>query len=158
MDVQGRLAGKTALITAAAQGIGRACAESFAREGANVIATDINFDKLSELKGRERVRIVELNVLDSNAIKALASEVSPVDILANCAGFVHSGTILEAKDEDLTFAFELNVRSMLHTMQAFLPGMIERKKGSIVNIASVASSIKVVAQEFYANYQLHVRT
>ncbi|MBT2790151.1 SDR family oxidoreductase [Paraburkholderia strydomiana] len=137
----GRLTGKTALITAAGQGIGRATAERFAREGARVIATDINsaaLDMLSEVS-IERHR---LDVTDSQAIEALAAAVGTVDVLFNCAGFVHSGTLLECSEKDWDFAFDLNVRSMYRMMRTFLPGMLECGGGSIVNMSSVASSVK----------------
>ncbi|MGY6163988.1 SDR family oxidoreductase [Paraburkholderia strydomiana] len=137
----GRLTGKTALITAAGQGIGRATAERFAREGARVVATDINsaaLDMLSEAS-IERHR---LDVTDSGAIEALAAAVGPVDILFNCAGFVHSGTLLECSEKDWDFAFDLNVRSMYRMMRTFLPGMLDHGGGSIINMSSVASSVK----------------
>ncbi len=131
-----RLQGKKAFITAAGQGIGRATAEAFIREGADVTATDINGDLLKGLDCRTE----QLDVTDGAAVKALIQDVQP-DILFNCAGVVHGGTVLEASDADLDFAFELNVRAMMRTIQAALPGMIERGKGSIVNIASVAGSV-----------------
>jgi len=137
----GRLTGKTALITAAGQGIGRATAERFAREGARVVATDINsaaLDMLSEVS-IERHR---LDVTDSRAIEALAAAVGPVDVLFNCAGFVHSGTLLECSEKDWDFAFDLNVRSMYRMMRTFLPGMLDHGGGSIINMSSVASSVK----------------
>ena len=132
-----RLTGKRAFITAAGQGIGRAIAEAYAREGAAVTATDLNADLLEGLEGAETFA---LDVTDK-AVLRRAIEAARPDILVNCAGFVHSGTILEATDDEFDFAFGLNVRSQFHAMQAALPGMIERGGGSIVNIASVASSI-----------------
>ncbi|MCP3722417.1 SDR family oxidoreductase [Paraburkholderia sp. CNPSo 3272] len=137
----GRLSGKTALITAAAQGIGRATAQVFAREGARVIATDIDSDALATLAGAsiERHR---LDVTDAQAIRTLAASTGPVDVLFNCAGFVHSGTLLECTDAEWDFAFDLNVRSMYRMMRTFLPGMLERGGGSIINMSSVASSVK----------------
>ena len=134
-----RLEGKTALITAAGQGIGRAIAERFVLEGANVVATDVNLSLLEGFEGRSE----KLDVLDKAAIFELISSLKP-DLLVNCAGMVHSGTVLEATDEQWQFAFDLNVRSMFWTIQAALPGMLERGGGSIVNISSVASSLKGV--------------
>lgn len=132
-----RLQGKKAFITAAGQGIGRAIAEHYAREGAIVTATDLKADLLD---GLNVAKTMALDVTDKAALTAAIAEAAP-DILVNCAGFVHGGTILEAKDDEFDFAFNLNVRSQFHTMQAALPGMIARGGGSIVNIASVASSI-----------------
>jgi 2-keto-3-deoxy-L-fuconate dehydrogenase len=136
-----RLAGKTALLTACAQGIGRATALAFAAEGAQVIATDLNEAKLAEIDG-PRITTRRLDVLDPTAIAALAVDLGPIDILFNCAGFVHQGTILEATEAEWDFAFNLNVRSMFRLIQAFLPGMIHHGGGSIVNMASAAGSIK----------------
>ncbi|MEE3069527.1 MAG: SDR family oxidoreductase [Pseudomonadota bacterium] len=132
-----RLQGKKAFITAAGQGIGRAIAEHYAREGAIVTATDL---KAELLDGLDVAKTMALDVTDKAALTAAIEEAAP-DILVNCAGFVHGGTILEAKDDEFDFAFNLNVRSQFHTMQAALPGMIARGGGSIVNIASVASSL-----------------
>ena len=143
----GRLAGKTAFTTAAAQGIGRATALAFAAEGATVIATDLNESKLTEIKG-DRLRVERLDATDRAAIRAAAMRAGPIDILFNCAGFVHQGTVLDATDDEWDLAFNLNARSMFHTMQAFLPGMLEKKRGAIVNIASVASNVKGVASRF----------
>jgi 2-keto-3-deoxy-L-fuconate dehydrogenase len=140
----GRLTGKRAFITAAAQGIGRATALAFAAEGAEVIATDVNTAKLADLAA-PGLRTARLDVLDAAAVKAAAADAGPVDILFNCAGFVHQGTVLEATEADFTFAFDLNVRAMMRTIQAFLPGMVERRHGVVLNIASVASSIKGIA-------------
>jgi 2-keto-3-deoxy-L-fuconate dehydrogenase len=139
----GRLAGKTALVTAAAQGIGRATALAFAAEGAQVTATDINEAKVGEI-ATEGLDARRLDVLDPAAIAALADEIGTVDILFNCAGFVHQGSVLDATDEDFTFAFDLNVRSMFRTIRAFLPAMLEQSRGTIINMASVAGSIKGV--------------
>lgn len=133
-----RLSGKTVLVTAAGQGIGKATAELFAREGANVIATDINTEALAEL---ENVQTRLLDVTDKNAIHGLAKELGPVDVLFNCAGFVHNGTVLECEAQDWDFSFAVNVHSMYHTIRAFLPGMLTAGHGSIINVASVASSI-----------------
>jgi 2-keto-3-deoxy-L-fuconate dehydrogenase len=133
-----RLSGKTVLVTAAGQGIGRATAELFAREGANVIATDINTEALAEL---DNVQTRLLDVTDKTAIQSLAKELGPMDVLFNCAGFVHSGTVLECDEKDWDFSFAINVHSMYHTIRAFLPGMLAAGHGSIINVSSVASSI-----------------
>ena len=144
-----RLSGKTALVTAAAQGIGRATALAFAREGAEVVATDLNIDKLKELEGTERLTVRRLDVLDPEAIRQLAAELGALDALVNCAGFVHNGTILDCEEKDWDFSFDLNVRSMYRVIRAFLPAMLERGQGgSIVNIASVASSVKGIPNRF----------
>jgi 2-keto-3-deoxy-L-fuconate dehydrogenase len=140
-----RLAGKIALVTAAAQGIGRATAEAFAHEGAQVIATDINESQLAELKGCTTRR---LDVNDANAITALVEELGRVDILFNCAGFVDHGTILDCDDRAWDFSFDLNVRSMYRMTRAFLPGMLAAGGGSIINMSSVASSIKGAPNRF----------
>ena len=137
----GRLAGKTALLTACAQGIGRATALAFAAAGAQVIATDVNTTRLGEIAG-PGLKTQALDVLDAAAIKAAAEAAGPIDILFNCAGFVHQGTILEASEDDFTFAMELNVRSMFRMIRAFAPGMLDRGAGSIINMASVSSSLK----------------
>ena len=141
------LSGKTAFVTAAGQGIGRATAFALAAAGARVVATDVDAAKLSGLAS-EQVRTAALNVLDPAAIRLAAQEAGAVDILVNCAGVVHQGTLLEASDADWSLAFDLNCRSMFHTMQAFVPGMLERGGGAIVNIASVASSLKGVPNRF----------
>ncbi|MEN5297002.1 SDR family oxidoreductase [Brucella sp. TWI559] len=143
-----RFDGKTALITAAAQGIGRASALAFAEAGAKVYATDINEAALKELEGVSGIITRKLNVLDEAEVKTLVAEIGQVDILFNCAGVVHGGSILEMKDEDLDFAVNLNVKAMIRTIQAVLPGMLERKDGAIVNMASVASSVKGVPNRF----------
>ena len=140
-----RLAGKTALVTAAAQGIGRATALAFAREGARVIATDIDFDALATLDGCTPLK---LDVLDPAAIAAAAKAQGPLDVLFNCAGFVHAGSVLECSEQDWDFAFNLNVRSMYRTIHAFLPGMLAKGGGSIVNMASVVSSLKGAPNRF----------
>jgi 2-keto-3-deoxy-L-fuconate dehydrogenase len=136
-----RLKGKTALVTAAAQGIGRATALAFAAEGAQVYATDLNAAKLAEIVG-PGIRTMALDVRDTAAVQAAAEAIGGVDILFNCAGFVHQGTVLEATEAEWDFAFDLNVKSMLRTTQAFLPGMLARGGGSVINMASVASSVK----------------
>jgi 2-keto-3-deoxy-L-fuconate dehydrogenase len=139
----GRLAGKRALVTAAGQGIGRATALAFADNGAHVIATDVDSGKLADLtRGAFTTR--RLDARDGMAIAALAGEIGAVDILFNCAGFVHHGTILEATAEDWDFSFDLNVRSMFLAIRAFLPRMIAAGGGSIINMASTASSVKGV--------------
>jgi len=137
----GRLAGKTAFCTAAAQGIGRATALAFAAEGATVYATDVNGAKLAELTA-PNLSTFALDVLDREAVVAAAARVGAVDILFNCAGVVPQGTILEATEEEWSFAFDLNARSQFRTIRAFAPEMIARGGGSIVNIASVAGSVK----------------
>ena len=142
-----RLAGKTAIVTAAAQGIGRATALAFAAEGAEVYATDLNAAKVAEITG-PGIKTGALDVMDPKAIAALAEWLGPVDILFNCAGFVHQGTLLEATEEEWEFAFDLNCRSMFRTMRAFLPGMLERQYGVILNMASVSSNLKGVPNRF----------
>ncbi|CAJ0792995.1 2-keto-3-deoxy-L-fuconate dehydrogenase [Ralstonia psammae] len=141
---QSRLAGKTALVTAAAQGIGRACAERFAREGAHVIATDIHIDGLNDLPFEVR----RLDVRDTRQVNALAAELGGIDILFNCAGFVHAGSVLECDEDAWDFSFDLNVKSMYRTIRAFLPAMLERGGGSVINMSSAASSIKGVPNRF----------
>jgi len=138
----GRLDGKKALVTAAAQGIGKATVEAFSREGAEVIATDINMDALGALEGLPGVTLRKLDVLDGEAVKAAAGEVGALDVLFNCAGFVHHGTILDTSDEDWDFSFNLNVRAMFRMCRAFLPAMLENGGGSIINMSSVSSSLK----------------
>ena len=141
----GRLAGKTALLTAAGQGIGRATAEAFLAEGARVIATDLDAAKLAGLEGAERLA---LDVRSTEAVEALARAVGPVDVLFNCAGYVHHGSILECSEADWDFSFDLNVKSMHRTIRAVLPGMLERGRGSIVNIASGASSVRGIPNRY----------
>jgi len=148
-----RLAGKKALVTAAGQGIGRAVAEAFAREGASVIATDINRDALAELGRVSGVETRVLDVTDAAAIRALAGELGAVQVLFNGAGFVHAGSVLDCSEEDWEFAFTLNVRSMYRLIRALLPAMLAQHdagKGgaSIINVASAASSIKGVPNRF----------
>lgn len=141
------LSGKTAFVTAAGQGIGRATALAFAAAGARVVATDVDPGKLHGLDSAS-IRTLALDVLDAAAITRAARDAGAIDILFNCAGVVHQGTLLEANEADLTFAFELNCRSMFRTMQAFLPGMLARGAGAIINMASVASSLKGVSSRF----------
>ncbi|WP_085033516.1 SDR family oxidoreductase [Ensifer aridi] len=135
---------KRVLVTAAGQGIGRASALAFARAGAEVLATDINPDTLKTLDGEAGIKTRVLDVLKDDAVAATVAETGPFDVLFNCAGFVHAGSVLEMSDNDLDFAFDLNVRAMIRTIRAVLPGMIERGGGAIINMASVASSIKGV--------------
>ncbi len=133
----GRLTGKTAFLTAAGQGIGRATAQAFLAEGARVIATDRDADKLVDVgEGHP------LDVTDAAAVAAMAARVGPVDVLFNCAGFVHQGTILDTTDAEWDFAMGLNVRSMVSTIRAFLPGMLAAGSGSIINMASAVGSLK----------------
>ncbi|MBI3453740.1 MAG: SDR family oxidoreductase [Rhodospirillales bacterium] len=146
--MSGRLKDKVAFITAAAQGIGRATALAFAREGAQVIATDINLDRLNELAATEGIAVRKLDVMDKRAVDEAAATAGPVDVLFNCAGFVHHGTILDCSDRDWDFAMDLNVRSMFWVTKALLPGMLERGKGSIINMSSSASSIKGAPNRF----------
>ncbi len=135
----GRLDGKRALVTAAGQGIGRASALAMAAEGAQVFATDINASALADLAGAN-IETFTLNAMDADSIKAGVERANP-DVLFNCAGFVHHGTILDATEDEWDFGFDLNVRSMARTMRAALPGMLERGGGSIINMSSSASSI-----------------
>jgi 2-keto-3-deoxy-L-fuconate dehydrogenase len=137
-----RLAGKSAFVTAAGQGIGRATALAFVREGARVVATDINAALLESLRAEAGCEVRVLDVTDAAAIAAAAAVVGPMDVLFNAAGFVHHGSVLDCTEDEWSFAFELNVRSQFRTIKAFLPGMLAKGGGSIVNVASVASSIK----------------
>ncbi len=146
----GRLHGKRALITAAAQGIGRASAEAFAREGAEVIATDVNMEKLGELKGVDGISVQRLDVRDKAAVAALARETGPLGVLFNVAGFVHSGTILDATEDEWDFGFDLNVKSIFRTIKAFLPGMLEKGQGSIINVSSVVGFAGVPNRFIYS--------
>jgi len=139
------LTGKFALLTASAQGIGRAVAEAFVAEGARVVATDVNEKALAGLKGAETRR---LDVTDGAAIKALAAALGPIDVLFNCAGYVHAGTVLDCEDKDWDRSFDINVKAMYRLIRATLPGMLAKGGGSIVNVASVASSLKGVPNRF----------
>jgi 2-keto-3-deoxy-L-fuconate dehydrogenase len=141
------LTGKTAFVTAAGQGIGRATALAFAAAGAQVIATDVDAAKLGGLAA-DRLQTRRLDVLDIAAINETAQQTGAIDILFNCAGVVHQGDLLEATGAEWALAFDLNCRSMFYTMQAFLPGMLQRGRGSILNMASVASSLKGVPSRF----------
>jgi 2-keto-3-deoxy-L-fuconate dehydrogenase len=142
------LENKTALITAAAQGIGRASAEALARAGARVVATDVNEAKLEELRGIAGVTVRKLDVLDEKNVAAVVADVGAIDILFNCAGIVHNGTLLDATEKELDFAYDLNVKAMVRTIRAVLPGMLARADGCIINMSSVASSIKGVPSRF----------
>ena len=143
-----RLKGKTALITAAGQGIGYASAIAMAKEGATVWATDVNPALLEKFKGVDNVHTAALDVMDKQAILAVTAKIPTIDVLFNCAGFVHAGTVMEATDEDWQFAFDLNVRSQFWMIQAVLPKMLANKKGSIINMASIASSVRGLPNRF----------
>jgi len=140
-----RLKDKIAVVTAAGQGIGRAIAEAFVREGAIVWATDRDTDKL---EGLTRAKRRKLDVLSDKAVKNFAEKVGTIDILVNAAGFVHHGTVLECDDKDWDFTFDLNVKSMHRTIKAFLPGMLTKGHGSIVNIASGAGSVRGIPNRY----------
>jgi 2-keto-3-deoxy-L-fuconate dehydrogenase len=147
--VSTRLRGKRCLVTAAGQGIGRATAVAFAREGAGVVATDINESALRKLQSE--CELLEVRVLDvtvPSAIDECVAAIGPLDVLFNCAGYVHQGSILECSDADWRRSFQINLDSMFHLCKAVLPNMIDRGRGSIINMASVASSIKGVPQRF----------
>lgn len=149
----GRLEGKRAFLTAAGQGIGRATAEAFVREGAEVIATDVDLKKLGGLEKTGAARLEALDVLSTEAVEKIAASVGKIDVLFNCAGFVHHGTVLECSEREWDFSFDLNVKSMHRTIRAFLPGMVERaaergKSSSIINIASGASSIRGIPNRY----------
>jgi 2-keto-3-deoxy-L-fuconate dehydrogenase len=143
-----RLAGKTAFVTAAGAGIGRATALAFAREGARVIATDLKTELLADVAATPGLVVERLDALDAAAIADAARRHPQVDILFNAAGYVHHNTVLDCTEEQWDFAFDLNVRSMYRAIKAFLPGMLERGNGSIVNIASGASSVKGAPNRF----------
>ena len=143
--MSGRLAGKVALVTAAGAGIGRASAELFAAEGASVRAVDI---EVSGIEGLAGIAAHRADLTDAEAIAALPARTGPVDILFNCAGFVHAGSILECGEDDWAFSHALNVSAMYHMIRAYLPGMLDRGIGSIVNMASIASSVKGIPGRF----------
>jgi 2-keto-3-deoxy-L-fuconate dehydrogenase len=143
------LAGKTALVTAAGQGIGRATAVAFASEGANVWAADINESTLSSLATeRPEIHVCHLDVRDAGQVEAIAAELGAIDVLFNCVGIVHQGTILECSEDDWDLSFNVNVKSMYLTCRAFLPAMLAAGRGNIVNVSSVASSVKGVPNRF----------
>jgi 2-keto-3-deoxy-L-fuconate dehydrogenase len=144
----GRLKGKVAFVTAAGQGIGRGAALAFAREGATVWATDLNAQTVGELEGRDGIRTRQLDATDEQAVARVAGEVGDIDVLFNCAGFVHHGTILDCAPKDWDFSFNVNVRSMYLVTRALLPGMLRKGRGSIINMASVASSLKGLPNRF----------
>jgi 2-dehydro-3-deoxy-L-fuconate 4-dehydrogenase len=143
-----RLKGKLAFCTASSAGIGRATATAFAREGARVIASDINDAAFSELKAAGIAECVKLDARDTAAIVAQAKRIGPVDVLFNAAGFVHHGSVLDATDEEWDFAFDLNVKSMHRTIRAFLPGMLSKGRGSIINIASTVGASKAAPNRY----------
>jgi len=144
-----RLEGKRALVTAAAQGIGEATARAFAQAGASVVATDINAEKLAELEGVDGITTAVLNVMDSKAIGELIDREAHFDVLFNCAGVVHNGSVLECTDDDWDMAFDLNVKSMFHMSKAVLPGMVQAGGGSIINISSIAAHKGLVNRFVY---------
>jgi 2-keto-3-deoxy-L-fuconate dehydrogenase len=148
MSMAGRLQGKRAFVTAAAAGIGRACAMLFAREGAQVIATDIDEKSFAELKAAGVAETFKLDVLDTAAVNEAAQRTGKVDVLLNAAGYVHHGTVLECSDKDWDFSFDLNVKSMHRTIHAFLPAMLAGGGGSIVNIASAAGVLKAAPNRY----------
>jgi 2-keto-3-deoxy-L-fuconate dehydrogenase len=143
-----RLANKVVIITAAGQGIGKSTALSMAKEGATVWATDINPTLLAQLEGIPNIHTAQLDVLNQNAIIDFIATIPKIDVLFNCAGFVHAGTVLEATNADWDFAFNLNARAQFWTTQAVLPKMLQAKSGSIINMASVASSIRGIPNRF----------
>jgi 2-keto-3-deoxy-L-fuconate dehydrogenase len=143
-----RLKGKLAFCTASAAGIGRATAVAFAREGARVIASDVNEAGMAGLKEAGIAECVALDARDTAAIAAQAARLGPVDVLFNAAGFVHHGTVLDATDQEWDFAFDLNVKSMHRTIKAFLPGMLAKGKGSIINIASTVGASKAAPNRY----------
>ncbi len=143
-----RLNGKTVLITAAGQGIGYASALAMAAEGAHILATDINPDLLARFDGMQNIQTAVLDVMDKEAIRKIASTLSKIDVLFNCAGYVHAGNVLETTDNEWDFAFDFNVRSQFWMIQAVLPAMLSQGHGSIINMASVVSSVKGLPNRF----------
>jgi 2-keto-3-deoxy-L-fuconate dehydrogenase len=147
--MSGKLSGKIALVTAAGQGIGRATAIAFSEEGATVWATDVNQTTLKTLSdGRPGIRALRLDVRQSQEVDKLAAELGAMDVLFNCAGFVHNGSVLDCTEKDWDFSFDLNVKSMYRTCRAFLPAMLQAGKGNIINMSSVASSVRGVPNRF----------
>ncbi len=146
--MSGRLKGKRAFVTAAAAGIGRASAIAFAREGATVIATDIDDKQLAALTKEGVAEVARLDARDSAAVATMAKQVGTIDVLLNAAGFVHHGTVLDCSDDDWDFSFDLNVKSMHRTLRAFLPGMLAAGRGSIINIASAAGVFKAAPNRY----------
>jgi 2-keto-3-deoxy-L-fuconate dehydrogenase len=146
--VPGRLQGKRAFVTAAGAGIGRACAIAFAREGATVVATDIDDKALAQLKTSDVQDVAKLDVRDTTAVNAIAARVGKIDILLNAAGFVHHGTVLDCSEDDWDFSFDVNVKSMHRTIKAFLPAMLSGGGGSIINISSAAGVFKAAPNRY----------
>ncbi|MEX2319562.1 MAG: SDR family oxidoreductase [Bauldia sp.] len=143
-----RLKGKRAFVTAAGAGIGRATALAFAAEGAEVVATDLKADLIADLKDHGVAETQALDVRDTTAVNALAAKIGALDVLFNCAGFVHHGTVLTTSEADWDFSFDLNVKSMHRTISAFLPAMLKKGGGSIVNVASGASSVRGIPNRY----------
>jgi 2-keto-3-deoxy-L-fuconate dehydrogenase len=143
-----RLKGKRAFLTAAGAGIGRATALAFAAEGATVFATDLKLELIADLKGQGVAEVHSLDVRDTQAVNAIAEKVGPVDILFNCAGFVHHGTVLTTSEDDWDFSFDINVKAMHRTIRAFLPAMLNQGGGAIVNISSGASSVRGIPNRY----------
>jgi 2-keto-3-deoxy-L-fuconate dehydrogenase len=145
----GKLEGRVALVTSAGQGIGRASAIALAREGAKVFATDIREDLFKEIsKEHPGITGFGLNVLEQSAVDAALKRTGPIDILFNCSGFVHNGTVLDCEEKDWDFSFDLNVKAHYRMIKAYLPGMLAKGKGNVINMASVASSVKGAPNRF----------